>query len=93
MGAYPGGGGCHVKQKKDNLLIHDEDTKKFIQPWTEPKLLSPSLLLAEPSTFLCDVANCLLSLGEYQNNDKQLTVTSWGGGREQTKESSHSIVQ
>lgn len=51
--------------------------------------MSPSLLLAEPSTFLCVVANCLLSLGEYQNNDKQLTVTSWGGGgREQTKESS-----
>lgn len=50
--------------------------------------MSPSLLLAEPSTFLCVVANCLLSLGEYQNNDKQLTVTSWGGGGEQTKESS-----
>lgn len=50
--------------------------------------MSPSLLLAEPSTFLCVVANCLLSLGEYQNNDKQLTVTFWGGGGEQTKESS-----
>lgn len=50
--------------------------------------MSPSLLLAEPSTFLCVVANCLLSLGKYQNNDKQLTVTSWGEGGEQTKESS-----
>lgn len=89
LGAYPGGGGCHVKQKKDNLLIHDEDTKKFIQPWTESKLLCPhhSYLLSHQHSYvlLRIVCYLLVSIRTMINN---LLWLPGGGGGEQTKESS-----
>lgn len=94
LGAYPGGGGCHVKQKKDNLLIHDEDTKKFIQPWTEPKLLCPhhSYLLSHQHSYvlLRIVCYLLVSIRTMINNLLWLP-----GGEEgnRLKKVAHSLVQ
>ena len=65
-------GAVMSNKKKDNLLIHDEDTKKFIQPWTESKLLCPhhSYLLSHQHSYvlLRIVCYLLVSIRTMINN-------------------------
>lgn len=87
-------GAVMSNKKKDNLLIHDEDTKKFIQPWTEPKLLCPhhSYLLSHQHSYvlLRIVCYLLVSIRTMINNLLWLP-----GGEEgnRLKKVAHSLVQ